>query len=50
MGRYSKTTARFLGIGMAAALAVGVTACSSSDGSTTAAGGKSGGSFTYWSM
>ena len=45
-GRTSKTTTRFLGIATAAALALGVTACSSS---TTTADGK-GGSFTYWSM
>lgn len=47
MGRYPKATARFLGIAMVATLALGVTACSSS---TPAAGAKSGGSFTYWSM
>jgi raffinose/stachyose/melibiose transport system substrate-binding protein len=47
MGRYSKTATRFLGMATVAALALGVTACSSS---TPAAGAKSGGSFTYWSM
>lgn len=47
-GRSSRTATRVLGIATAATLALGLTACSSSGGSS--GGAKSGGSFTYWSM
>ena len=47
MGRSSRTATRVLGMAMAATLSLGLAACSSGG---SAAGGKSGGSFTYWSM
>ncbi|MEY9850138.1 ABC transporter substrate-binding protein [Streptacidiphilus sp. MAP5-3] len=46
----SKTSRRVLGIATAAALALGMAACSSTSTTAGSGGAKSGDSFTYWSM